>query len=75
VTTVDARGLECPLPLVMAKTALESVAPGEAITVLATDPEAALDLAAFAADEGHAFEELPASAGVSELVLRKSSPA
>jgi TusA-related sulfurtransferase len=69
---VDARGLECPLPLVMAKTAFEEVAE---VTLLATDPEAAIDLAAWAADEGYAFEELPASAGWAEFVLRKSSSA
>ena len=28
---------------------------GETLVVLATDPEAPIDLAAFAADEGHAF--------------------
>jgi TusA-related sulfurtransferase len=29
------------------------MAPGETLTVLATDPEAPIDLAALAADEGH----------------------
>jgi len=28
MATVDARGLNCPLPLVMAKLALEELAPG-----------------------------------------------
>lgn len=73
--TVDARGLKCPLPLVMAKAALEEEGPGGEITVLATDPEAALDLAAWAADEGYAFAELPASTGSGEFVLRSSSRA
>jgi TusA-related sulfurtransferase len=31
------------------------MAPGEILVVLATDPEAPIDLAALAADEGHAF--------------------
>jgi tRNA 2-thiouridine synthesizing protein A len=31
------------------------MAPGETLVVLATDPEAPIDLAALAADEGHAF--------------------
>ncbi len=55
--TVDARGLRCPLPLVKAKLALEELAPGKTIVVLATDPEASIDLAAWAADAGHAFRE------------------
>jgi tRNA 2-thiouridine synthesizing protein A len=31
------------------------MAPGEVLVVLATDPEAPVDLAALAADEGHGF--------------------
>jgi TusA-related sulfurtransferase len=32
---------------------------GETLVVLATDPEAPIDLAAMAADEGHAFAQEP----------------
>ncbi len=55
VCVVDARGLRCPLPLVRARQALASLAPGETLVVLATDPEAPIDLAALAADVGRAF--------------------
>jgi len=58
VQTVDARGLRCPLPLVKAKLAMESIEPGEALMVLATDPEAPIDLSAWAGDEGHGYREL-----------------
>ena len=51
-TTLDARGLACPLPAVKARGALARVPPGAALIVLATDPEAPLDLAAVAADAG-----------------------
>ena len=37
---------------------MEGLATGESVHVLATDPEAPLDLAAWADDEGHAFREL-----------------
>jgi tRNA 2-thiouridine synthesizing protein A len=57
VTTVDARGLLCPLPLAMAKQRMADLAAGEALLVLATDPEAAIDLAAWAAVEGHDYAE------------------
>ncbi len=70
----DARGLSCPMPLVMAKTAMETVPPGEDLVVLATDPEAAIDLAAWAADSGYALTERAAE-GWTEYVLRSSSPA
>ena len=52
-TTLDARGLACPLPAVKARRALARVPPGAALIVLATDPEAPIDLAALAADHGH----------------------
>jgi tRNA 2-thiouridine synthesizing protein A len=55
VRTLDARGLHCPLPLIRARRALAELAAGETLVVLATDPEAPIDLAALAADEGHAF--------------------
>jgi tRNA 2-thiouridine synthesizing protein A len=55
-TTLDARGLACPLPAVKARAALAGVSPGEALVVLATDPEAPIDVAAVAADAGCSFE-------------------
>ena len=50
--TLDARGLLCPLPLLKARAALAGLAPGDTLVVLATDPEAPIDLAALAADHG-----------------------
>jgi tRNA 2-thiouridine synthesizing protein A len=55
-TLLDARGLACPLPAVKARGALARVPPGAALVVLATDPEAPLDLAAIALDAGCSFE-------------------
>jgi tRNA 2-thiouridine synthesizing protein A len=57
VTIVDARGLLCPLPLTMARQRMADLAPGDTLTVLATDPEATIDLGAWAAADGHRFEE------------------
>jgi len=53
---IDARGLACPLPTVKAKRALAALAPGATLVVLATDPEAPVDIGALAADGGHAFQ-------------------
>jgi tRNA 2-thiouridine synthesizing protein A len=70
VTTVDARGLVCPLPLAMAKREMSTLTPGAALVVLATDPEAPIDLAAWADDEGHGFVALE-RAGWHEFVVTK----
>ena len=45
------------MPLVMTKLRMEQLTSGEELLVMATDPEAAIDLAAWAADEGHALRE------------------
>ena len=42
-TTVDARGLKCPMPIVKAKKAVDQAAAGEELTVIATDPGSVLD--------------------------------
>jgi tRNA 2-thiouridine synthesizing protein A len=68
--TLDARGLSCPLPLVKARRLLAAMVPGETLVVLATDPEAPIDLAALAADEGHSFAR-SREAGVWRLTLVK----
>jgi tRNA 2-thiouridine synthesizing protein A len=66
---IDARGLRCPLPLIRARQALASL-PGDAVlVVLATDPEAPIDLAALASDTGRAFSSSCSDDGAWRLVL------
>ena len=52
---MDARGLLCPLPALKARLAVRGLAAGDVLVVLATDPEAPVDVAAVAADESCAF--------------------
>jgi tRNA 2-thiouridine synthesizing protein A len=54
---LDVRGLLCPLPLIRARLALATLPAGETLVVLATDPEAPIDLAALAADSGLVFSQ------------------
>ena len=60
---LDARGLACPLPAIKAEAALAALAPGESLIVLATDPEAPVDIGALAADAGHSFRAEREGAG------------
>lgn len=71
--TLDARGLACPLPAVKARGALAGVPPGAALIVLATDPEAPIDVAAVAADAGCTFHAERAGGGW-RLILRRPAP-
>lgn len=50
---VDARGLNCPLPILRAKKALSEIASGQTVRVLATDPGAVKDFEAFARQTGN----------------------
>ena len=68
MTTVDARGLACPLPLALAKREMARLGPGDELVVLATDPEAPIDLAAWADEAGHRYRELRRH-GFDELVI------
>lgn len=69
-TTLDARGLACPLPAVKARGALVRLPPGAALIVLASDPEAPIDVAAVAADAGCAFE-IERDGGAWRMTLRR----
>ena len=64
------RGLACPLPLIHARRELPGLADGETLVVLATDPEAPIDLAALAADEGLGFSS-EESAGEWRIALTR----
>jgi tRNA 2-thiouridine synthesizing protein A len=74
VRTLDARGLRCPLPLLRARAALGDLGPGDALEVLATDPEAPIDLAALAADEGLDCTVTAAGGGWRITLLRSAAP-
>jgi len=59
---LDATGLQCPMPLLKAKRALNGMAPGERLRVLATDRGSVRDFRVFAEQSGHrllASEEAP----------------
>jgi tRNA 2-thiouridine synthesizing protein A len=52
---VDARGLNCPLPILKAKKALADLASGQVLKVLSTDPGSRRDFEAFARQTGNAL--------------------
>ena len=50
---LDARGLNCPLPILRTKKALTYMASGQVLKVLATDPGAVKDFQSFSRQTGH----------------------
>ena len=54
---VDARGLNCPLPILKAKKALSELTSGDLLRVLSTDPGSVRDFQAFARQTGNDLVE------------------
>src|ERR1700694_3667263 len=52
---LDARGLNCPLPILKAKKALAEMATGEVLRIVATDSGSVRDFQAFAKQTGNAL--------------------
>ena len=50
---VDAKGLNCPLPILRTKKALTGMASGQVLRILATDPGSVKDFEAFARQTGN----------------------
>ncbi len=54
---VDARGLNCPLPILKAKKALSELASGQVLRVVSTDAGSVRDFQAFAKQTGNELLE------------------
>ena len=52
-SAVDARGLNCPLPILKAKKALATIQSGQILKVVSTDPGSKRDFEAFARQTGN----------------------
>ena len=69
--TLDAQGLKCPLPVLRARKAMREVGPGATLTILATDPAAPADFAAFCEQTGHTLVSSTEAEGVHTIVVRR----
>ena len=50
---LDARGLNCPLPILRAKKSLAEMTSGQVLRIMATDPGSVKDFQAFAKQTGN----------------------
>ena len=70
-TTVDARGLSCPMPIVRTAQAIKTMASGSVLEVLATDPGSIKDFAAWCRSTGNDLVEQTSDAAVYRFVIRR----
>lgn len=68
---LDARDLDCPLPLLKAKQALNRMHSGEQLRVRATDPGSQRDFRVFAEQSGHRLLASDTQDGVFVYILQK----
>lgn len=68
---VDARGLNCPLPILRAKKALSDLTSGQVLKVVSTDPGSKRDFTAFAKQTGNALVAVEESASEWAYYLKR----
>ncbi|HEY1326230.1 MAG TPA: sulfurtransferase TusA family protein [Casimicrobiaceae bacterium] len=68
---VDARGLNCPLPVLRTKKTLNDMKSGEVVRIVATDPGSVRDFEAFARQTGNALLDHGETDGTFWFLLRR----
>ncbi len=68
---LDAKGLNCPLPILKAKKALQGVPAGGLLEILATDPGAVADFQAFCRQTKNELVSSTQDGKVYKFVIRR----
>jgi tRNA 2-thiouridine synthesizing protein A len=69
---LDASGLNCPLPILRAKKALNGIDSGKVLRIIATDPGSVKDFEAFAKQTGNELLESKEEGGKFEFLIKKA---
>ena len=71
--TLDAKGLNCPLPILKARKALKEVPAGGTLEILSTDPGSVADFAAFCRQTGNELLEQSMDDSVYRFLIKHSA--
>ncbi len=71
--TLDAKGLNCPLPILKARKALKEVPDGGTLEIIATDPGSVADFEAFCRQTGNELLEHSEENDVYRFLIRKAA--
>ncbi len=69
---LDARGLNCPLPILRAKKSLNGLEAGQVLRIIATDPGSVKDFEAFCKQTGNELMDSKETSGEFEFHIKKS---
>ena len=72
VHTLDARGLNCPLPILRTKKAISAIGSKEILEITATDPGSVKDLDSFCTQTGNEMLSSAEANGVYIFRIRKA---
>jgi len=70
--TLDLKGLSCPMPIAKTAQAMRTVASGDLVETLATDPGSVPDFTAWCRKTGNELIEQTTDDGVFRFVIRKA---
>jgi len=68
---LDARGLNCPLPILRAKKSIQALAAGQVLRIVATDPGSVKDFEAFCKQTGNELLDSSEQGGEYRFHIRK----
>ncbi len=71
--TLDTKGLNCPLPILKAKKALQEMPKGAILEILATDPGAVPDFQAFCKSTKNTLVEHSEANGVYRFLIQHTA--
>lgn len=71
-TTLDTKGMNCPLPILKTKKAIKDLNPGDVLEVLSTDPGSVKDMEAFCKSTGNELVSSNEAGGVYTYEIKKS---
>ena len=74
MTTLDLRGLKCPLPALFARRALERGGPGAVIEIVTDDPMAPIDVPHMCRQEGYEVDAVIKEDSCTRMLLRRPAP-
>jgi tRNA 2-thiouridine synthesizing protein A len=70
--TLDCRGLLCPLPVIKTTKAVKSLAVGQVLELLATDPGSKPDMEAWSRQTGNEIAESRQEGSVFHFLIRRT---
>ncbi|KAB2919278.1 MAG: sulfurtransferase TusA family protein [Hyphomicrobiaceae bacterium] len=70
--TIDAKGVNCPIPILKAKKGITEVPAGGTLEVLATDPGSVADFQAFCRTTGNELVEQSEAGGVYRFLIKRA---